>query len=277
MPSILAESFRIVLVEPQNPINVGTVMRAMKNMGLRELVLVNPAPMDLERTQIAAHHAEDMIESTRTCATLDEALAGARESYGFSARRRTQTWASLDMEDAVHRSLAIARGGGHIAFVFGREQTGLTNRELEMCTCQVHIDTAEYSSLNLAQAVLLACYALRRHDRAQEPGESAQAVAAPIAAIDNHAPGTRPATNDERIRLLRTLEEALISIGYYKSEDPNTALHRVQNILNRADLHVDEYHLLMGMCREVGNFARLVEGGRAPEKIRPRDSILDTV
>lgn len=259
------DSFQIVLVEPQNPINVGTVVRAMKNMGLRQLTLVHPAPMDLEKTQISAHHTEDMIASIRICETLDEALEGVHESFGFSARRRTQTWASLDMENAVSRSLVLARESRRIAFVFGREQTGLTNTELERCSCQVHIDTADYSSLNLAQAVLLACYTLRRQNT-ETPRHDAPK-------LDNFARDSRPATLDERMRLLRTLEDTLVSIGYYKSQDPNTAIHRVQNLLNRADLHDDEYHLLMGMIREVGTYTKMLQRGCPPKCIRPRNAL----
>ena len=117
-------------------------------------------------------------------------------------------------------------------------------------------------------ACVLACYALRR----QNNGAPREIAVAPM--LENHAPGSRPATIDERTRLLRTLEQSLVDIGYYKSEDPNTAIHRVQNILLRAQLHDDEYHLLMGMIREVSNYARLVASGKCPPRLCPRKSIL---
>ncbi len=263
------DSFKIVLVEPQNPINVGTVIRAMKNMGLRRLVLVHPAEMDLEKTQISAHHTEDMLANIEVFDTLDEALTDVHESFGFSARKRTQTWASLEMESAVARSLQLADSGQKIAFVFGREQTGLTNEELCRCSCQVHIETSDYSSLNLAQAVLLAAYSLLRQSHTSAEEISHQAAQK----LENHAPGSRPATQDERIRLLKRLEDALVEIGYYKSPDPNTAIHRIQNLLNRAELHNDEYHLLMGIVAEIHNYAKLRERGIEPKKIRPVKSL----
>ncbi|MBR4986804.1 MAG: TrmJ/YjtD family RNA methyltransferase [Proteobacteria bacterium] len=258
--------FKIILVEPQNPINVGNVMRAMKNMGLSKLALVNPADMDLSRTQISAHRTEDLLNHIEIFSTLDEALTGIHESYGFSARKRTQTWASLDMESAVSRSLALAEQDLAIAFVFGREQSGLTNEELARCSCRVHIETSDYTSLNLAQAVLLAAYELLR--QARTPGNRVQ-NATPL---ENHAPNTRPATQDEMFRLLKTLESALVEIGYYKSPDPNTAIHRVHNLLTRADLHNDEYHLLMGMAKEISNYAALMEKNIPIRKIRPAKS-----
>lgn len=267
----LLDLYKVVLVEPQNPINVGNVIRAMKNMGLKHLALVNPAEMDLSRTQISAHRSADMLETLVIYQTLDEALADVHESYGFSARHRTQTWASLEMEEAVERSLGFARQNQKTAFVFGREQTGLTNEELMRCSCRVHITTSEYSSLNLSQAVLLACYALGRQYRGLESEQSEPKALAP-ACFQNHAPGTRPATQDERIRLMKSLEDALVEIGYFKSPDPNTAVHRVQNIVTRADLHNDEYHLLMGMLAEVRNYAKLMARGIEPKRMRPAKS-----
>ena len=262
--------YKIILVEPQNPINVGNVMRAMKNMGLRHLALVNPAEMDMARTQISAHRTEDLLETIEVFPTLDEALAGIHESYGFSARKRTQTWASLEMESAVARSLKLADQDLKIAFVFGREQSGLTNEELARCSCRVHIETSDYTSLNLAQAVLLASYALLRQAR------TPQCAAQPAAPLENHAPNTRPATQDEQLRLLKTLENALVDIGYFKSPDPNTAIHRVHNILTRTDLHNDEYHLLMGIVKEISNYAALMEKGIPIKKIRPAKSLSES-
>ncbi len=267
----LLDSFKIVLVEPQNPINVGTVIRAMKNMGLKHLTLVHPAEMDLQKTQISAHRTEDVLQNIQICDSLDEALQGIHESFGFSARKRTQNWASLDMEAAVSRSLKLAQMSQKIAFVFGREQSGLNNEELKRCSCLVHIETSDYTSLNLAQAVLLASYSLLRQSRMPSAAQSE----VPLQRLDNFAPGTRIATQDERIRLLKQLENVLVEIGYFKSADPNTAIHRIQNLLNRAELHNDEYHLLMGIVAEVSNYAKLVERGIQPEKIRPAKSLND--
>ncbi|MBQ1924834.1 MAG: TrmJ/YjtD family RNA methyltransferase [Proteobacteria bacterium] len=265
-----SEQYSVILVEPQNPINLGTVIRAMKNMGIRQLSLVNPAEMDWEKTQISAHKTHEYLDTMKTFQSLDEALEGYQESYGFSARHRTQAWASAPVEEAIARSLGIAAGGGRIGLVFGREQTGLTNEELERCTFRVHIPTSDYTSLNLAQAVLIALYELFR----QSSGEP-ETVHREQVAIDNYAPGSRPATLDEQRRLLRRMGESLVDIGYFKSEAPNMAVHRLQNILTRAQLHDDEIHLLMGMCSEVSNYARLLKRGIEPSHCRPRDSLLD--
>ena len=267
---MFSDQYTVILVEPQNPINLGTVIRAMKNMGVGHLSLVNPAEMDWEKTQISAHKTREYLETMETFGSLDEALSGFQESYGFSARQRTQSWASAPVEEAVGRSIGIASGGGRIAFVFGREQTGLTNDELARCTFRVHIPTSDYTSLNLSQAVLIALHELFRQIHEVRDGS------APIRSIiDNYAPGSRPATLDEQRRLLKHAADTLVEIGYFKSEAPNMAVHRLQNILTRAQLHDDEIHLLMGICSEVGNYARLIRRGIEPARCRPRNSLLD--
>lgn len=267
----MTDAFSIVLVEPQNPVNLGTVIRAMKNMGFDDLTLVHPAPMALDRTQISAHHTEDFLEHIRQVDTLDEALGDCHASFGFSARRRSQTWASVPVEAAATKMLGLAELGGKTALVFGRETSGLTNAELERCTFQVHIPTTEYASLNLAQAVLIAMYEIRRQ---QALGKSVEDRALDRG-IDNYAPGSLPATLEQQRMLVRTIAETLVTLGYYKSDAPNAAVHRVKNILTRACLHDDEIQLLMGMCREVENYAKLLERGVRPAHYRPKNSLFE--
>ena len=262
---ICLDQYRIVLVEPEKPINVGTVMRAMKNMGFHNLYLVNPVEMDLQQTQISAHHSEDMLSRIVIVKTLEEALDGIRESYGFSARQRSKTWASLDLASATSRSIQLVKSEQKVAYVFGRERTGLTNEELDACHCRVHIETADYASLNLAQAVLLAMYEATRQLRTNDVQSPAE-----LPALDSHAPNTLPATCDDISRLMSRIENMLVEIGFFKSQDPNSALRRLKNIVQRADLHDDEVRLLLGVCAEVTNYAQLIERGIRPDKIRPK-------
>lgn len=262
---ICLDDCRIVLVEPEKPINVGTVIRAMKNMGFKHLYLVHPVEMDLQQTQISAHRSEDMLEHVVIVDTLAEALDGVRESYGFSARNRSKTWASLDLQAAATRSIGLLRSSQKVAYVFGRERTGLTNEELDACCCRVHIETTDYSSLNLAQAVLLAMYETTRQLRTTDVQ-----VPVELPALDSHAPNTLPATCDDISRLMTRVENMLVEIGFFKSQDPNSALRRLKNIIQRADLHDDEVRLLLGVCSEVTNYAQLIERGIRPDKIRPK-------
>lgn len=261
------DGFCVILVEPQNPINLGTVVRAVKNMGIHSLRLVNPASMDFDKIQISAHRSEDVVAKIETFTSLDDALADLHETYGFSARARTRAWASLEMEEAISRGIERIGEGERVGLIFGREQSGLTNDELARCRYRVHIQTSDYSSLNLAQAVLLACYSAFR--------QTQHGVASGLTHDDNHLCKSRPATQDEQTRLLRRIHETLIEIGFYKAPTKSTAMHRIHNIFNRAQLHDDEIRLLMGIFSEIGNYARLVDRGIVPERIRPVDKFLD--
>lgn len=273
----ILNAFTVILVEAQNPINLGNVMRAMKNMGLSQLSLVRPGVMDLSKTQISAHRTEDMLATMRVFDSLDEALSEVHESFGFSARTRTRTWSSLEMEEASDRAVSLAQHQRQVALVFGREQTGLSNEELACCTHRVHIATSPYSSLNLSQAVLLASHAIFRRLEALEDLEAAKTLpsneVASLGKIDNFAPGSVPATLIEQRRLLKRCAEMLCDIGYFKSDSKNSAIHRLQNIIHRAELRDDEIRLLLGICSEVSNYAQLLARGIEPSRCRPDFSL----
>lgn len=256
--SSLLDAFSVVLVQPQNPINVGTVMRAMKNMGLSRLSLVDAPAMDWDKTQISAHRTQEMLETTKHFASMEQAIAGSHIAYGFTARERSQTWQSLDLELAATQMLELARAGHNICLVFGREQSGLSNEELEHCAVKVCIPTSEYSSLNLAQAVLLASYELARGVRL-----GAQKVESTTVDIQS---GTHQyATLQDRERLQGACKAALEQIGYFKSLAPNSVLHKFRQIMNRVDLSREEVDLLLGMFREIDNYARLLRRGIVPK------------
>ncbi|MFA5624806.1 MAG: TrmH family RNA methyltransferase [Bradymonadales bacterium] len=250
----LFNAFRVVLVEPQNPINLGTVMRAMKNMGFSQLALVGAPNMDLERTQIPAHRTRDMLESMQRYTSLDDAIAHDHVAYGFTARERSHNWESLDLESAATQMLEQARSGLRVSLVFGREQSGLDNEELERCTVKVRIATSDYSSLNLAQAVLLACYEVSRNIRGK---------------TNLPAENTDMASLGDRMRLMQALSKALVQIGFFKSESPNSALHRLHQSLHRFELRRQEVDLLLGICREIENYAKLLRRGISPKLIDP--------
>jgi len=157
----LLANVRVVLCRPSHPGNIGASARAMKTMGLRDLRLVAPLhPPDGEARALAAG-ALDVLERARTEATLGSALAGCVDSFGFSARPREWSPQTLDLRACAARAIEAA-ARGPVALVFGNERSGLTNDELLACRALVHIPAdPAYSSLNLAQAVQLACYELR--------------------------------------------------------------------------------------------------------------------
>lgn len=224
---------RIVLVETSHPGNIGAAARAMRVMGLRELVLVRPRRFPHADATAMAAHADDVLEAARVVDTLEEALAGCTTVFGTSARRRSLEWAEHDA-----RSAALHVGGGGddavAAFVFGRERTGLTNAELDRCHFMLHVPTADdYGSLNLAQAVQIVAYELQmaRHEM------PARAAAEP------------PPTHEDMERFHEHLEQALTDIGFLDPDNPRQLLRRLRRYFNRSEPSALELNILRGILR----------------------------
>src|SRR5688572_29745964 len=157
-----AQRLRIVLVGTQHPGNMGSAARAMKTMGLARLVLVAPEKQPNEESYALAAGADDVLGDARICGTLAEAVADCRLVLGCTARSRRVQLEELMPRDAAARAVSQAAGGVEVALVFGRERTGLTNDELQLCHASVHIPAnPDYSSLNLAAAVQVLSYELR--------------------------------------------------------------------------------------------------------------------
>ncbi len=157
----ILDRMRIVMVNTSHPGNIGAAARAMKNMGLHRLVLVDPETALGDEAYRRSAGAEDVLAEAVVVKTLAEALTGCAWVAGTSARLRSVQWpVHLPRECAQIASEHTAQGD--VAIVFGRERVGLTNEELELCNALVHIPTdPDYSSLNVAAAVQVLCYELR--------------------------------------------------------------------------------------------------------------------
>src|SRR2546422_702749 len=217
------ESIRIVLSRPTHPGNIGAVARAMKNMGLAQLVLVAPQRYpDAEATALAAG-AVDVLESARVCGALDEAIDNCHLVIGTSARNRRIGWPALDPKQGAER-LVTGAGQGPVALVFGQERTGLTNEELDRCQFVVTIPTSEtYSSLNVASAVQILAYELfvaaaARDSAEQESGEQPPATAGELQGLYEH------------------LEKVLIETGFLDPANPRLLMRRLTRLFGRVAL-----------------------------------------
>ena len=152
----MLQNIRVVLVNTSHPGNIGGAARAMKNMGLSKLVLVDPENFPSPEARARASGADDILDAAQVVTTLEEALVGCSLVVGTSARDRRIPWPLLDPRECGKTSVEQARGGGEVALVFGREYAGLTNEELQRCQYHVHIPSnPEFSSLNLAAGQLL--------------------------------------------------------------------------------------------------------------------------
>ncbi|MBD1911681.1 MULTISPECIES: RNA methyltransferase [unclassified Leptolyngbya] len=231
---------RIVLVEPAGPLNVGSIARIMKNMGLSQLVLVNPQcdPLGAEARQMAVH-AFDILQSARIVSRLTDALEGCRRAIATTGRDDTTLNITLEGPRAVLPWLVEAVDGP-TALLFGREDRGLTNEEINRAQRFLYIPSdAAYTSLNLAQAVALCCYELR-----MALLEPAPIAAAPV--------GTHnPASHDRLDQYFQDLESLLLKIGYLYPHTVASRMKKIRQIYNRALPSDNDVALLQGMISQM--------------------------
>lgn len=225
---------RIVLVRPKESANVGSAARAMKNFGLNGLWLVAPRCRLDRRAYALASHAGDVLDAARVVDDLDEALAGRRHVLGTTARHRLEGF-----EIATPREGLAAFPDEDAALVFGPEDTGLGREELERCQGVLRIPTAEYASLNLAQAVNVVLY--ERFLLRAGPG----AGAAP-------AETEPPAPREEVEAMISHLRGLLLRIGYTDAQRERSALHNFRRLFDRARPSAREVALLRGLFRQAG-------------------------
>jgi TrmH family RNA methyltransferase len=240
---------RVVLVAPSHPGNIGAAARAMKNMALGTLVLVQPKQFPHAEATARASGADDVLAAARIAGSVAEAVSGCGFVAATTARDRDQYFRVVDVRAAAARIVAEARRAP-AAVVFGAERTGLTNEQLEPAHALVRIPaSAAYPSLNLAMAVQLVAYELFR------AGDSS-AVAAP--------PGTAPlATARELERLYAHFAQVLDEIDFRDRTHSGTHLMgRIRRFLQRAELDENEVHILRGILTAVQGRRR--HAGEAP-------------
>ncbi|MCZ8132308.1 MAG: RNA methyltransferase [Steroidobacteraceae bacterium] len=230
-------SLRFVLVATRHPGNIGATARAMKTMGLSELVLVAPETFPHADATARASGADDVLAKARVVATLAEAVADCGLVYGTSAHVRSRYyWPGLTPREAAPRLQAAAREG-HAAVVFGTERIGLTNEELEGCHALIHIPTdPEFDSLNLAQAVQVIAYELRLALDLPPLRPARDVPLAPVAELE---------------QLWAHFDAVLREVDFTDRNGGPHLLRRVKRILSRAELDQHEVNILRGILSAV--------------------------
>ncbi len=233
---------RIVLVRPQGAANVGAVARAMKNMGLRDLALVGTSRRRVAAAATTAVRAVDLLERAPRCASIADAVAGCNLVVGTSAQGGLYRADPESPEEVADDILSVARRG-RVAIVFGPEHHGLTREDLVHCHRLIRIDTAlDYTSINLAQAVLVVCYELRRR----------VASASKTSPSSPTTPNARPVARAEEIhRLESKMTRALLDIGFLNPQNPDRVMFVLRRMIGRAILRPIEVRILMGMARRM--------------------------
>lgn len=228
---------RIVLVQPSHGGNIGGCARAMKNMGLTRLVLVSPEEFPSEAANARAAGADDVLAQAQLCGTLDEAIADCHLVIGASARERKIAWPMLTPDEAAHRLVAAA--DQEVAVLFGRERTGLTNDELDRCQSLVSIPAnPEFSSLNLACAVQVIAYEIRRAVEAgvtRMPTNTAEMLGEPLA------------TSAEVQGFYQHLDQVMVETGFLDPNNPRLLRRRIMRLFNRVELTRNEISILRGI------------------------------
>lgn len=237
------QTIRIVLSRPTHPGNIGATARAMKNMGLRELVLVAPESYPHPDATARAADAVDVLDAARVYPTLDEAIGDCTLVIGTSARNRRIGWPTLDPRECAQR-LVTGVDRGVSALLFGQERTGLTNEELDRCQYVVTIPTSsEYSSLNLAAAVQILAYEIHA------------ANAGPSASVTDEREQP-PATAEELQRFYEHLEQTLVQIGFLDPANPRLLMRRLARLFGRVELDRNEMNILRGILTSVQQYSQ---------------------
>lgn len=230
----------VVLVRTKYPENVGSVARACLNMGVSDMILVDPQHYAPDKAApLATVHAKHILDSAAIVPDLNTALADFQSTYGTTARMGGWRKAVLTPDKAALEMAEKMASGERIALVFGPEDKGLTNEETTTCGRLVNIPTSrEGTSLNLSQAVLILLYeAFRaRHGHGRQTADPTS---------------SQLATHQEQETLFASMQDALVAIDFLKQNNSDYWMLPIRRFFQRFSLKRHEYNLLMGICRQI--------------------------
>lgn len=227
----MLDNIRVVLSHTTHPGNIGAAARAMKTMGLRNLYLVNPKCFPDPQADAMAAGADDILQGVMVCNSVDEALEGTVFTAAMTARLRDISIEVKSPREAMP-ALLLQASQHPVALLFGTEMSGLTNEEMAKAHLLVNIPAnPDFSSLNLAAAVQVIGYELN-------------------AAAENYLPAIpeiRPATHEQVEGFFRHLEDTLVEIGFFTTQNPTRLMQRLRRLYARARLEPEEVNILRGI------------------------------
>lgn len=231
----LLKNFRVVLVEPLYGGNIGSTCRAMMNAGMTDLAIVSPRPdTDWDDARRLAYRATDVLDNIKKFDTLREALADCSMAAGTSARKGFYRNQSFVPHDFAPVALESAREN-KIALVFGREDKGLTNEELGLCTHIIEIPSSEiYRSLNLSHAVMVVVYEIFCAAGSFEAAEE----------------GSPEASIEMRERMFDLYSEMMLRTGFVKPDKLDHMMMGLRRILSRGQLTDCDVRIMLGLARQ---------------------------
>lgn len=253
----LLEQVRIILVNTSDCRNIGSAARAMKTMGLSQLILVDPIEMPNGQAQALAAGATDVLANAKVVSTLSEAIEDCGLVIGTSARSRTLPWPMLEPRGCGEKMVAEA-SEYPVALVFGRESSGLTNDELQLCHFHVQIPAnPDYSSLNLAMAVQTLSYEVRTsyllsidNEHQERSTGNGNYIGKKIINAKSEDDELYPVT-EETERFYQHFENALLSTGFIVESHPGLVMTKLRRLFNRARPDVKEIKMMRGILASV--------------------------
>ena len=247
----MLNNVRVVLSHTTHPGNIGAAARAMKTMGLETLYLVNPRHFPDPHADTMSAGADDVLRNAVMCGSIDEALQGTVFVAAMTARLRDISHEVLTPREAMPL-LAQQAAQHQVALLFGTEMAGLTNEEVSKSNLLVRIPAnPQFSSLNLASAVQVACYEL--------------SVAMEYAGLNLREVETEPARHEEVERYFVHLEDVLRQIGFFRAKQPNKLMQKLRRLYARAGLEQEEVNILRGILSATTSYnarAKIEEPGK---------------
>ena len=227
------DNIAIILVEPKLPENIGAVARAMKNMDLGRLILVNPMNVDEDRiAKMATSHCMEIVRKMKVYNELESAVAPFQYIAGTTARSGSMRPALTTPRNFAMEIIPITRDND-VAILFGPEDRGLSNDHLRFCHTIATIPTSEFSSLNLAQAVMIICYEIFQANRDTS---------------DVNIP--RLANSFELEGMYDHLNDVLTKIGFLNPQNPERWMLNIRRFFSRIPLQAMEVRVIRGICRQ---------------------------
>ncbi|WP_416305408.1 tRNA (cytosine(32)/uridine(32)-2'-O)-methyltransferase TrmJ [Neptunicella sp. SCSIO 80796] len=232
----MLENIKVVLVNTSHTGNIGSTARAMKTMGLSQLVLVDPVSKPDGQASALAAGATDVLGNAKIVATLAEAVADCGLVIGTSARSRTLSWPMIEPRECGEKLVAESVNYP-VALVFGRENNGLSNEELQQCHFHVCIPAnPDYSSLNLAAAVQTLCYEVRM----------AHLQDSRLAEDEPDYP-----LSEDLERYYTHLEQTLTKTTFIVKQHPGMVMTKLRRLFNRARPEREELNILRGILASI--------------------------
>ena len=234
------DNIRIVLVNPKGPFNIGSVARVMKNMGIHELALVQPVEFHTDEAYQGAVGARDVLEKALVFESLEDAVKDVNLVVGTTRRTGKSRRLFCSVEELPEVIFPVLKNG-KVAILFGREESGLTNRETDLCSILVNIPASKsFPSLNLSHAVAVVCYKIFTDAMVKKVPDISRPV--PVAEIEG---------------LLDYIQRVFTEIGFFTKGTPDYVIPLFRKIFGRALLDEEElknltyiFHRLYGLCRE---------------------------